>query len=572
MAGTIQIQSITVSFLIALTLSGSVFAATEPNAVLVSYSFDDTQVETGPDTFAVYEKSKGTVSLSSAFPFSGYHSIEIKDFADDGDFPELQGYFPLQKDGVLYAHFSFLITNPAEPLNMALAGPKWFRVQKDGIGFWLLTRNGYLYHYSDSMPKKLFPITAFVWYTVELSYDIRRGRYDLTIYLEGQPDPVVDLKNQANTANAPLSAVDKFSFIGDLNDKSNAVYYVDDVIITNDKQAVIQPLIAPGRRKLFFDYWLEYQRRLRDRPVCLPVQGLEDIGLNNDNSHVMQPDGAMTALMALLAGKSTSIDKFSRSYPETFSLFKAIKTWRKGCVALAAGNSLQAITLFNNALTLVNAPIYKLSYVLALAAAGKRDELNLFLAEIYSDWYGDARFIIAQAMIAFANKDWFRAGDALLFNATKVYLTGIKTKDRPGLKQRVNQLWAGKLDGDLLAALKKELPNTWSQTISDYLIAEQYYYLLLWTQRITDAISYAKNMVEHLSKNQLPTSIWLERIGDGHFMVKNYQGAMHWYQTSLAKGHQTASIYKKMSDIYFKQGNVQKEREYRQKIYGSLKD
>ena len=125
MVRRIQIQSLILTFL----LSSMVYAGDMPSGVLVSYSFDDQNIETGPDTFAVYKKSKGTVGLSTSFPYSGYHSVEIKDVVNDKDFPELQGYFPLQKNGKLYAHFAFLVTNPDEPLNIALAGPKWFRVQ-----------------------------------------------------------------------------------------------------------------------------------------------------------------------------------------------------------------------------------------------------------------------------------------------------------------------------------------------------------------------------------------------------------------------------------------------------------
>ena len=82
-------------------------------AVLASYSFDD-DVATGPDTFAIWQGARhskggrGHVRLSSAFHLSGHRSVELQDIAGDGDFPELQGYFPVRREGQLFFHFAFL--------------------------------------------------------------------------------------------------------------------------------------------------------------------------------------------------------------------------------------------------------------------------------------------------------------------------------------------------------------------------------------------------------------------------------------------------------------------------------
>ena len=101
-------------------------AAAGPKSVLASYSFEDT-VATGPDTFAIWQGARhvatgrGSVSLSGGFHVSGYRSVEIKDVAGDGDFPELQGYFPVRTAGRLFFHFAFLGTDPKEELNVALS-------------------------------------------------------------------------------------------------------------------------------------------------------------------------------------------------------------------------------------------------------------------------------------------------------------------------------------------------------------------------------------------------------------------------------------------------------------------
>jgi hypothetical protein len=56
-----------VSRLIALVLvlaARLAFAVVDERGDLVSYSFDDGRVETGPDTFIVFEYAKGRVDLS----------------------------------------------------------------------------------------------------------------------------------------------------------------------------------------------------------------------------------------------------------------------------------------------------------------------------------------------------------------------------------------------------------------------------------------------------------------------------------------------------------------------------
>ena len=64
--------------------------------------------------------------------------------------------------GRLFFHFAFLTTDPKQELSIALAGPRYFQLENDGIAFWLGTREGRLVHYSDRMPRRLFVAEAFV--------------------------------------------------------------------------------------------------------------------------------------------------------------------------------------------------------------------------------------------------------------------------------------------------------------------------------------------------------------------------------------------------------------------------
>ncbi|NIP30060.1 MAG: hypothetical protein GTN99_03175, partial [Candidatus Dadabacteria bacterium] len=71
MVRRIQIQSLVlILFLTSLTY-GKDFTD-----ILVSYSFDDDNIETGPDTFKVFENGKGCVDLIDSYRFSGYNSVQ----------------------------------------------------------------------------------------------------------------------------------------------------------------------------------------------------------------------------------------------------------------------------------------------------------------------------------------------------------------------------------------------------------------------------------------------------------------------------------------------------------------
>lgn len=275
-----------VGFFVLLAFAAGAVQGAEP--VRIRYSFDDGLAATGPDTFTVFRNAKGSVQLSTAFHVSGYHSIEIRDVAGD-HFPELQGFFPERRDGRLFLHFALLTTNPRQEFNMALAGPGWFRLGEDGIALWFKVQDGVLRHVSDSIPKKLLDVKPFTWYGFDVDYDLARGRYDLRVTEEGNPRPVVSLRNQPNGSSQPGAAVNVFSFIGDLADRSNAVYYVDDFVLTSDggvSASERQPFVAPGRRKFFVDRFAEQVslfKRLR-KPgsplLCPTILELAELGLS----------------------------------------------------------------------------------------------------------------------------------------------------------------------------------------------------------------------------------------------------------------------------------------------------
>ncbi len=340
----IQIKSVALVILLFFTI---VSYSSEKSDILVSYSFDDDNIETGPDTFRIFENDKGCVDLTDSYRFSGFNSVQISDGVGDEDFPELMGFFPTRHSGKLYIHFAFLATDRNDFLNITLAGPNFFNLSKDGIGFWLKTKDGYLHHLSDSIPKKLFPINEFRWYLVDVVYDIDKGTYDLEITEENQSSPIVNLQNQKNASNNPKSRVNVFSFVTDpFTDKSNLTYYVDDVIIGVDKEILQTKFVAPGRKKFFVDMWDDYQFELRQKPGCLPAVHPSDFGLDEDHIASLKSNNLLKYITEVANGKQFPKDKEKYLSAIQEDIFIAIAEWKRGCDMLKDNKPLAALNRF----------------------------------------------------------------------------------------------------------------------------------------------------------------------------------------------------------------------------------
>jgi len=479
-----------------------------PATVLVRYGFDDDSVATGPDTFAVFRAAHGRVGLSSAFRLSGYRSVEISDVAGNGDFSELQGYFPVQRTGRVFAHFALLTARPEEELNVALAGPGGFQLGKDGIAFWLSTREGRWVHVSDSIPKKLAPVRGFVWYTVDVAYDVGRGRYDLLVREEGRPEPVVSLRDQPGAASRPASAVDKFSFISDpMEDLSAVTYYVDDVAIATSRDVAVPPLIAPGRRRLFVDAFDELRREEDARPRCLPPTSVADLGLDGRDAG---------GLARALGGEPDAAD--------TSRGLRAVQEWRAGCAALDGADAAAALAHFSRAATLApQGRLYRLSGALALIALGRAAEAEQQLTAIRGEWGEDAPFAVVSALAA------SRRGD------------------QAGAREAVR---AAAEAGDRAAA-------------------ERYYLALLWDGRWRDAHEWALGWSRRERTGSPAAAEWLERAGDAAFRLRSLEEARELYESATTI-RKRRSLILKLSDVAFLTGDLESERRYRERYFGSL--
>ena len=519
-------------------------AGSAPDGVLAAYSFDDERTDTGPDTFRVFANSKGTVRLSHAYRWSGETSVEIRDVAGDGNFPELQGYFPAIAAGTLHAHFALLTTTPREEFNVALAGPAWFRLARNGIGFWLSARDGFLRHTSDSIPKRLFALEAFTWYVVDVTYRVEAGTYDLTIRQEGKSGSLVHLENQPNAANQPGSVVDKFSFVGDVEDDvSEVVYFVDDVVIGTDQRISLRPFVAPGRRRLFVDSLLRDRSLLKGRPVCLPFAEPRDLGADASDLAALRTGGALEKLEKLATGQGGAAHARPSGLTDRLDgLLESAAEWREGCSALERSEPDRAAALFESAFARSGGRLYRLSAALALAARGRFAGADEALAEASPDWVGDTRYTLALAIVGAARGDLGRAEEILRRPAEDL------------------------LEGSAVAPGQAESQRR-CEALESRMLSEEYFAALLLNGFTDAAAAYADRMIARLEKAGRPAAGWSEKRGDAAFFAGDFTTALRLYE-AVAQASPGALL--KMADVYFELGDLAREKALRERIFGTL--
>ena len=477
--------------------------------------------------------------------------------AEDGGFPELQGYFKTIKTGKLYFHFAFLVADTTENFNIALAGKSHFRLAKHGIGFWLDNNKNSLRHYVNSKPIELFQLTPFLWYEVDLSYDLDTGTYDLTIRDE-YGERLVNLLNQPNAVGQPGSTVNKFSFIGDLPDRQNASYYVDDVMIYTQDRLVQQGFVAPGRRKLFVDAWNDYHKKLYGKIQCIPGVEINDFGINTEQFFELVKQGHHELLSNLLENNLPEIESWRNNHH-----LYAIYHWQKGCSFLKKRKWQQAIDYFREAGNLVgNARIYPLSLALAHAGAEQYQQADNLIAGIQVDWINDQRLAVANAMIGFSRHDNYTASEWLASLALETY--------QSDLMEIIEPLHAGHIDQNMITRLKSYAPDAWPQYLQQAVITEQYYFAMLWAERHYDAFLYATEVIDKLQNLDIASSKWRERAADAAFYSGNYSDAVSYYQSALEVDGACYCNYLKLADIYHLTGEVGLERDYRQRVYGKF--
>ena len=340
-------------------------------------------------------------------------------------------------------------------------------------------------------------------------------------------------------------------------------YYVDDVLVGVDEAIIQLPFVAPGRRKLFIDYWNESQTQLRSKPGPLEVMGLSDLGIRSKEIQSLRNEGLWDLLLQLISGKKHRTDIPSDVSAESNQLLHAVGFWRDGCEAMEKGETIGALAGFERADQLVpSGKIYGMDAVLALAALGQWQEVDARLSRIYSDWQGDLRLPVALAKIGLVRKNLDEAEQWLRGPAEQV-------PDELG-QGLLRRLRSGGINETLLETLRSRFPDNWADYVRDVLIAEEYFFVLLWKNQAPEAEQFAERMVTRYQSLGISSPKWLERLGDASFLMGNFAVALERYEESLRKDDGNASILVKLSDVHFRLGDLERERFYREKIYGRL--
>lgn len=554
------------AILIFLVLAAGVLPApADRDHVLVRYDFDEETVETGPYTLMVFEHSAGTVELSETYRYSGYRSVEIRDVAGDGDFTELQGYFADRTAGKLFLRFALMAAEPAERFNVAFAGPAHFHQEvKHGLGVWLRALDGVMHHRTAGEDRPLFEVDAFTWYVFDLSYDIDAGTYDLTVRGEGREEPLVELFDQPNATGTPGSMIHKFSFIGDVpwRDESNAHFFVDDITVSADRPVRQRPFVAPGRRMLFVDMWDHYRRRTYKKPGCPPVLGHDDFGLTARDLQGLDRAGLLARVNALIDGKAKP-DPIDEPVGVNERILAGIELWRQGCRKTSRCDvACREASLARAEEWLPGTKLLPMCRVMALAEKGDWAAADELFVSVYPDWHDDPRFPSIAAVLGLARG---RIDDA------EYELAAVPEEvatEQAGVALR--RLWSGDLDRSLVEALKQSHPDSWSVQLATALAAEHRFYVLLWQGRHDEAALYAGRMSTRMMELGLSPGRWIERRGDASFYAGDYVIALESYRAALPALRHPSSALLKLSDVHFKLGNLEEERAYREKIYGTL--
>jgi len=500
---------------LALTLWASIATAVvAERGDLVSYSFDDGRVETGPDTFIVFEHANGRVDLSEDYYVTASDSVVIEDVPGNDAFPELQGYFPQVDDGRVYVQFYLMPTQRDQELNVALAGPARFNVEPQGIALWLVLRDGRIEHVSDSIPQVLLPhFDPFQWYRFDIVYDVGAGTYDLSVGV-GDDAPLVSLRNQPNAPGSPGSGVSIFSFIGDLRDRSSVRYYIDSLNIgRNDIFARKAGTPTPTLRRSLVDREIELLRSDLDTlPGFIPLRGASErkevnapyvAGLSAFLAH--DPDRALELLNQALEKARGGVER-------------ALCLNAHGVVLLAAGQWDAARRDF----------------------AGAREAAPVF-----------AEPTLNLILTAARQRDWSRA-----FSLAEAAGAELRGNDR--LLALKAKMWMA--HGEAVAAAQVLAPA------EDALLVG---YRLLLDVVTRGGTAVGTGTIEAYAAAHADAPDVQELAGDVFFAAGDYRRALRQY-TALADGSPDRSVLAKAAETCERLGDTSGARGFRERAYGKL--
>jgi tetratricopeptide (TPR) repeat protein len=249
---------------------------------------------------------------------------------------------------------------------------------------------------------------------------------------------------------------------------------------------------------------------------------LADLGIGSAETAALRQVGAGELLGRALSGKLATVPDDVPDPSRT--ILQSVIEWRDGARALEAGEAEFALARFDRASQLSpSAPLFRMDAVMALAQLARWDEVDRRLAAILPRWRDDPRLPATLATIGLAR-------------------------------------------GDLDAAERQLREDAESRG----LMAEEYFLTLLWKGDSARAEAFAESMLAHGSASE--RGLWRERLGDAAFLTGNIQRARAYYEASLAGHPRPRSVWLKLSDVYFKLGDLEQERAFRERVYGSLRE
>ena len=528
------------------------------DTTLVSYNFDYDVLDSGPDTYQIFQHKNAKAEISAEYASGGYASAHLTDEAKDGDFVELQGYFPEQQTGVVHFRFKFLIASPNNLFNFALVGRERYQLSPLGINFWLIYEDGWLKHRSDSIPRKLFQPNLYEWYAVDAALNLDTGLYSLQIAGESG-GTAVKLDNQkfANGSSKAYS-LKEYSFIGDLQDSQPADFYLDDISIVTSVSTKVAPLVAPGRRKYFVEMWDDYHRELQGKLQCLPAKGIEDFGIYSREYESLKTIGKLDVLYGLIrlnprvpkAEEWQSSDELS-----------AIVDWLTACDALDKKEFGKARASIARAIAKKStAYIYQLTSLIVDAASATN--LNASYSRAYSlpQQGNDVRNMIALSMIAFHLNRYDDTHHAQSVNAALASLDRLSGN----VAAQLHEVGMSALGRDYIGRLQRYVPKGGEQPLEWMLVLEQQYYAYLWQGNYRDATALVNRVVAKLAKHSIEPGIWLERKADCAYLNRDLETALDLYNIQVERS--LGSVLK-MADLYHMQGDLASEKSLRESIY-----
>jgi hypothetical protein len=269
----------------------------------------------------------------------------------------------------------------------------------------------------------------------------------------------------------------------------------------------------------------------RGKLACLAAVEPRDLGFDDEALDELSRAGELPHLAALLGGREASEPRAALS-ESTRRLLRSSAAWRAGCAALEKGQAARALAAFDQAASEAPAGVIQpLSAALALARLEKWEEADARLAQLAPALRDDPRYAAASALVGLARGDMDQAEVALASSGT----------------------------GGPAAAPGPRL-------------AEQYFFVMLWKGAWDRAEEYARRMAEAAEVRGESAALWQERVGDAAFLGGDAARALAWYEKSYAAQPGSALLATKLSDVHFKLGDLERERRYREAVYGSLRD